>query len=525
MAKLIEHLPRLALLIVTLTICVIAPASLSAQSQQRDQQLAKAQECFLRGDFEQARQQYKLAAEANPRSAQARIGLAQTLLKLDDWKSALAEADKAIAFGGNLGEALATLGSAQLRSGDPNAAGISFLRALSQDIENHRALVGLAQLRITRSQYDQALDHLRDAIRVAPDRPEGYYWLGELLRLQRRYPEAADAFEKFLSLNPKGHPENLRVEDLQGHIQLLRSFGQTTPFALTGSAQTSIKMEFLMGLPVIKATVNGSQQATFILDTGARDAVVIGEGLAANLAAQKISRTVIYGIGGKQQAWTARVDRLSLGDLTVHNIPAYVIDLELISRALGQTVDGVMGLSWLSYSQVTFDFVAREVLIGPASLEESLRELMQPEVAGRAPNFSISLPFRLFNRQIIFPATVKGEPVSLLLDTGAQHSLLSASFVSEHYKEDEIIQRQLNSGGVGGMLPPQVAVVKDFQFQIADKIFPIASVPAVGALDGNIGKRLDLRVAGIIGNLFLQNLSKLRIDYANQVLTWEFVGK
>jgi Flp pilus assembly protein TadD len=54
--------------------------------------------------------------------------------------------------------------------------------------------------------YDEAISNLHEAVRIKPDYAEAWTNLGNALFQTRRFPEAADAFAKALSINPNLEP-------------------------------------------------------------------------------------------------------------------------------------------------------------------------------------------------------------------------------------------------------------------------------------------------------------------------------
>jgi tetratricopeptide (TPR) repeat protein len=58
--------------------------------------------------------------------------------------------------------------------------------------------IALAQNR----KYEEALEHLNEALRIKPDSPEAYYNWGRLLKEQGKTDEAIEKWKKALELNP-----------------------------------------------------------------------------------------------------------------------------------------------------------------------------------------------------------------------------------------------------------------------------------------------------------------------------------
>ena len=71
---------------------------------------------------------------------------------------------------------------------------------LRPNYEPHLYDYALTLLRM--NQFAEAEEAARAAVRAAPQKPEGYELLGELLGQQRKFAEAADQYKRVLELQP-----------------------------------------------------------------------------------------------------------------------------------------------------------------------------------------------------------------------------------------------------------------------------------------------------------------------------------
>lgn len=116
------------------------------------------------------------------------------------------------------------LGDQALLSGDWDAARREFQTALetSPDSEiQYAARLGIGRTHYLARDYEQAEQALDDLIGEAGDSPvlaEAYFFLGQVLDTQERYPEAAEAYAKYLQFRPgvvDGYVQELRGDALQ----------------------------------------------------------------------------------------------------------------------------------------------------------------------------------------------------------------------------------------------------------------------------------------------------------------------
>src|SRR5947209_15141905 len=221
------HHPSTTLLILIGFVVLAGFHSLLAQnpSQTTSQDAAGAEAAaleagraaFAKGDFDKAREQFALGF-ASGKSFDAGVGLAQSLLKLDRWQEAQEMAFKAMRLRSTAPEAMAVYGDALFRGGNLNDAGLNYLRALGANESFAPARVGLAIMKISRGEYDEAVSHLQEAIAARPELARAYYWLGVVFELQGKYPAAAGAYEKFLSFKETGYPESALSENLPNKL-------------------------------------------------------------------------------------------------------------------------------------------------------------------------------------------------------------------------------------------------------------------------------------------------------------------
>jgi soluble lytic murein transglycosylase len=116
------------------------------------------------------------------------------------------------------------LGDQALLAGDWDAATSEFQTALeaSPDSEiQYAARLGIGRTLFLAGDTEQAEQVLDDLIGEAGDSPvlaEAYFFLGQVLDIQERYPEAAEAYAKYLQFRPgviDGYIQELRGDALQ----------------------------------------------------------------------------------------------------------------------------------------------------------------------------------------------------------------------------------------------------------------------------------------------------------------------
>lgn len=149
---------------------------------------------------------YRRAIGLRPRFAAAHLGLARTLLDLNDYNTALEEINLARAARRVYPEASAVEGRILRMAADTNAAIDSFRRAIREAKGfQPEAHTGLALVLEEKGRYEEAAEEFRAAINQLSDtEPVLYQLLGAAYEKLEKYREAVRAYEKYLELAPEG---------------------------------------------------------------------------------------------------------------------------------------------------------------------------------------------------------------------------------------------------------------------------------------------------------------------------------
>jgi Tfp pilus assembly protein PilF len=89
-------------------------------------------------------------------------------------------------------------GVAVLRN-DQQSAYVSFQKALKANPRHRDAHYYVAYIYATQEKFASAEEEVREALRIDPDYPEAYNFLGQMLMAQKRRPEAIQAYRKAVS--------------------------------------------------------------------------------------------------------------------------------------------------------------------------------------------------------------------------------------------------------------------------------------------------------------------------------------
>lgn len=176
------------------------------------------------------------AIAANPTSPRARLALIAYDMRRKDAKAAIAAAQSALSAIPNNAQLTEALGASQLAGNEPNQAIETFRTLVQLQPQNPLVLLRLAEAQVALKDYAGAIESERKALVLKPDQPQalvalaktyvlsgqpeaaieearklqkqqpdksaGYALEGELLRVQKKWPEAAAAFAAALSREP-----------------------------------------------------------------------------------------------------------------------------------------------------------------------------------------------------------------------------------------------------------------------------------------------------------------------------------
>jgi tetratricopeptide (TPR) repeat protein len=189
------------------------------------------------GSLPGAIEQYQRACELSPVFSAARYALAMAYRQAKDMDQARQQLaiyqrnptgsppeDSLMAqiTGLNQGELIRAQAAQQyLAQGRPAEAAQQLETAIANDPDDETAQSNLVAVYWELKQWDKAEQHYRIAARLNPD-TAAHYVFGLVMLDQKRYPEAAQAFRRALSLNPRDNGANTqlgRVMELQGDLK------------------------------------------------------------------------------------------------------------------------------------------------------------------------------------------------------------------------------------------------------------------------------------------------------------------
>jgi Flp pilus assembly protein TadD len=339
----------------------------------------------------------------------ARKGKVRTALRIAEFDLARAEAETLNTGEAPDAEAQSLLGDALWASGLFDEADAAYEGALAVAPESSRARFGRARSLASRGRLDEALVEAIAISEEAPRDPEMHALVGIVYERLHRFEDAADAYERYMGLLPASE-NNAMVALAQNKVNLLRSFEERVPLEVDGDPGRVYRVPFRMSdnKIVLKGRVNRTG-VEFVLDTGSEQ-TGISAATARAARINPITATFASGVGvpGMRRREIGRADSISVGPLTIRNVPVSIRELERGALPQWQTES----FSPLSAGfSVVVDYVREEALFSRALPD------------GEA---DVRLPMRMNRLPLVRGVLNSTYPAYFVVDTGGEVISISA---------------------------------------------------------------------------------------------------
>lgn len=265
--------------------------------------------------------------------------------------------------------------------------------------------------------------------------------------------------------------------------------------------KVSIPFEYIKGHISISAIINGRKKVSFILDSGA-SANIFNSSSVKNLNLEIIGTIPSLGVGGFEDVTLVKIDSLQISDLTLYNLIAGNMDLELIAKSstFENPFGGLLGYDFLSKFPVLIDYQLKTLTVyNPQTFSPSLE--------------GVVIPFHLTMQIPTINAELNGYSGDFIVDLGNSMGLiLHHGFVNKNNLLESLSDINENStliGGIGGALKGKNAFAASFK--MGDIMIQSLRVLIPDSSQGISGSKA---LAGNIGNKILENF-KLLFDYKN----------
>jgi predicted aspartyl protease/Tfp pilus assembly protein PilF len=321
--------PRFAL--VALAVFAALASGVQGRSDNNDAnlQLQLGTLLFEETRYREALEAFRKAipAESKTVSAQARIGVVKSALRLGEFIEAQREANVLKQMEPRSAEVLAIHADALWSAGLFDEAHQEFNDALKLVPDLSRGRHGLARALASQNKLEEALNEAQAALKMSPRDEEIHHTVGSIFERMRRYEQAAAAYGNYVNLLPNKDRSD-KAAWSRSQIRFLRSFAEREPMAIEETAENQIHtVDFRVvdEKVIVKAKVNGGRPQDFVLDTGS-ELTTISRQTASSATVRPITYTLSAGVGevGLRGLQLGRLDTLEIGTLKVSNVPALI---------------------------------------------------------------------------------------------------------------------------------------------------------------------------------------------------------
>lgn len=252
---------------------------------------------------------------------------------------------------------------------------------------------------------------------------------------------------------------------------------------------------------IVPVTVNDRGPHQFVFDTGGSN--ILDLSVARELGLTLEGASEARGAGAaSQQAWTASVDRATVGPVTMSSQTFRVLSLDAIRRAIGfRRLDGIVGRELIDRFVVDIDY-------GNSTLQFIDRTRWTP-----SPAWAGAMPLTFLDGIPAVQATVDGRSGTFIIDTGDRSSLTLFGPFVKHHRLRERYQRRVRAitgWGVGGPIPADVTRVMNFSLGAYEVRQVVTRMPTL-----ETGGFATSEAAGSIGNGILKRF-QVAFDYRSK---------
>lgn len=375
----------------------------------------------------------------------------------------------------NINRAAASFALGEFEEADAIAAAV-----LEDEPENFRALALRGRIAVLGNRLADAEDLLERALAVTPTHRETQALLAEALYRQDRFADAAPILEAIAE---------------EAKAAKLAAFADRRPY-LTQPKRTVVPFLQTDPLPVVELSINGSEPADFLLDTGSGELILDRE-WATELGIE-VAGTSRGTFGGDLEGDVdhGHVRTVGLGDLTVRNVPVQMLDTSPFSAIAPQReIRGVLGTIFLYHFLATIDYPGARLVLEPRGTGPAEAEPAEG---------TVRIPFWLAGDHLIVARgrVNDADPLLFLVDTGLAGAAFTCPKSTLKEAGVELIP-QASAKGVGGA--GSVSVVPFLLERLRLGSLERAQMPGLfGPFPDSLGQGKGFRIGGLVSHAFFR---------------------
>jgi aspartyl protease/tetratricopeptide repeat protein len=269
------------------------------------------------------------------------------------------------AASGGAGGGASSAGDRLFQAGKFDEAHAIDMTLVAEDPKNHAAILQLGRIALLGNRLAEAETWLAQAIALAPNDADAKVMLAEAFYRRDDFDHAVSTLKGVDTSSNRLVIEQYPTLD----PAKLASFKGETPYAVEEPGLTA-RVELLKTdpLPLVSIRINGGDEVVFFIDTGVSE-VALDTDFAKELHLPQFGTTQgTFSRGEHAEVGQSRIESLTIGGLTVKNLPAVTLPLRQLSQGLGvKRIDGAIGTTLFYHFLTTLDLPHGELVLRPKS--------------------------------------------------------------------------------------------------------------------------------------------------------------
>ena len=489
----------------------------------------KGYKAIRKGEYPQAEKIFRDLLGKDAHDIEARLGLSFALLKQRELQGAYDNAARVIMQDPLSARAHALLGSSILAAGEFRLSVEEFKTALALNENESWAVAGLAMVDFYENRLSLAIPALRRAVGMDPEEPDFIFHLGQACARSEKYKEAADSYERFLTIAPKTDFD--RRARILGLIDFLRYLGRQGSLYVPNGDRASVPFEATDNRPILLLRINGQKDPLrFVLDTGSGMSV-ISEQTAKRLGIKAVAKGGLaraVGGGGKFEIVYGFLNSVEIGTVRVDNVPVYI--RKFFDNHI--PVDGYLGLSVVQKFLASLDYGTRRMSLvrqNQTDFVDTWTTIRRPEgfqtLAPITPNDgAIEVPLRTTSSGFLSgEVNLEGfeKNVNFIIDTAASITVVSEKLSQQEQLLDLLQPSKMRVFGAAG-------VTEDVKLlQLPRLSLGLSKLEKINAavLDMEpVNETAGFTQGGILGGNFLRHF-RIYFDFSRGAMRLEPLNK
>ena len=397
------------------------------------------------------------------------------------------------------------------RKGKFNDAEQQYRAILDDNPKNRQALLRLGELALWRNDTAEAEANLQTSLEQANWLQKTWLFSMNVKNLLAMtyyrlddFPKASQFFKEAAGPIPISPFNNLKA--IGNHLAL---FGKTKPYQIDSEATITIPFIITDPLPVVEASINGSDPLLFLLDSGGAELMLDIE-VATQLGAEFAGTLSGSGGGTQGQMRLGKINSMRLGDIDIRHLPIYSLNLQHLQSDFDNLpIKGIIGTRLLMHFLATIDYPNAQLILRPKTADVTF------------PN-ALSIPFYLVQSHYIVAegAINDAEPALFFVDTG----ISGCGFSTSEATLAEIgipVDWSTAEEGVAGFGTTLVATVIADQVSLGTDAHQVKQTSVSGLVFKKplevLGHTLGFYIGGAVCHSFFRNYA-LTLDFAGMYL-------